>query len=409
MFVSLALSATFISEARGEEQSAGSGSSPSATAYQPEKDIKQLDLPKMYELVDAAIERSGHYISDYESKLYELKRLLANSNDNSHRLMLTQQLSEMYESFNGDSTLAYTLRAMEMGRQWDMPEVVANSQVRMAYLCTFLGSQTESLTILKRINKSDLTQDGLCNYYHAYMMVYGNLGGNCQIPAMRDEFFQLHHIYKDSLLSIAPKGSELYLGHRQPQLVEEGKYDEALKINDERLNMTQEGTHDNAIISYSRYEVYRAMGNTDMAKYWLCKSALDDIRNAVMDQTSLISLAEMLSADGDMDRADRYISFTWDCNRRYSPRMRLWQIAPLLTAIEGSFQAKLDRKSRILTVAIVAASILLVVLLFFAIHFRQKRKQLSHAKAELEESNKRLAGANEILRALKHQPVDDRF
>jgi hypothetical protein len=84
--------------------------------------------------------------------------------------------------------------------------------------------------------------------------------------------------------------------------------------------------------------------------------------------------------------------------------MRLWQMAPLLSAIEENFEAKLNRKSQILTVTTIAASILLVVLLSFAIHFRRKRKELIRAKAELEQTNRRLAGVNEILRIMKHQP-----
>lgn len=372
--------------------------------YQPEKDIKELNLPKMYKLVDDALEESGRYIADYESKLYKTKQAIAESSDDHQKLTLTLDLSLMYESFNGDSTLAYTARALQMAGELGLPEVVADCQARMAYLCTFLGSQTESLTLLQRIDKSALTQDGLCNYYRSYMMVYGNLGGNCQIPAMREEFYQKHLTYMDSLLATAKPGSEMYLGHRQPQLVGEKRFEEALKMNDERLNMTQEGTHDNAIVSYSRYTIYNAMGNRDMAKYWLCKSALDDIRNAVMDQTSLISLAEMLDEDGDLERANRYIGFTWECNRRFSPHMRLWQMAPLLSAIEENFEAKLNRKSQILTVTTIAASILLVVLLSFAIHFRRKRKELIRAKAELEQINRRLAGVNEILRIMKHQP-----
>ena len=372
--------------------------------YQPEKDIKELNLPKMYKLVDDALEESGRYIADYESKLYKTKQAIAESSDDHQKLALTLDLSLMYESFNGDSTLTYTARALQMAGELGLPEVVADCQARMAYLCTFLGSQTESLTLLQRIDKSALTQDGLCNYYRSYMMVYGNLGGNCQIPAMREEFYQKHLTYMDSLLATAKPGSEMYLGHRQPQLVGEKRFEEALKMNDERLNMTQEGTHDNAIVSYSRYTIYNAMGNRDMAKYWLCKSALDDIRNAVMDQTSLISLAEMLDEDGDLERANRYIGFTWECNRRFSPHMRLWQMAPLLSAIEENFEAKLNRKSQILTVTTIAASILLVVLLSFAIHFRRKRKELIRAKAELEQTNRRLAGVNEILRIMKHQP-----
>lgn len=371
------------------------------------KDDMEVDLPAMYDKVDDAISQAERYITDYSSKLLDIRRRAEDCSDPGQRLMLTMQLSDMYESFNGDSSLVYALRAMQQAEALGYTDTAADMRARMAYLCTFLGSQTESLTILGQIDKSALSHDGLCYYYRSYMMVYGNLGGNCQIPSMRDEFYRIHHLYMDSLLATATPGSELYLGHIQPQLVEAGKYEEALKVNDERMNTTQEGTHENAIICYSRYTIYQAMGNSEMAKYWLCRSALDDIRNAVLDQASLLSLADMLNAEGDLERANRYISFTWECNRRYSPRMRSWQIAPLLSAIEGNFQSKLDRKSRFLTLTSVCLGVLAFLFIACAFYFSSRLKALTKANTALEAENKKLSGTNDILRALQQRAAID--
>ena len=148
----------------------------------------------------------------------------------------------------------------------------------------------------------------------------------------------------------------------------------------------------------SRYTIYREMGHMEMAKYWLCRSVLDDVRNAVLDQMSLIALAELLEAEGATERASRYISFTWECNRRYSPRMRSWQIAPLLTAIEDSYEAKILHKSRILTIwggVVSLLSIFFVIVLFCL--FRQ-RKQLKAARRQLEDTNKHLVETNDKLK-----------
>lgn len=117
-----------------------------------------------------------------------------------------------------------------------------------------------------------------------------------------------------------------------------------------------------------------------MAKYWLCKSALDDVRNAVMDQMSLIALAELLDAEGDEERANKYISFTWECNRKFSPRMRSWQIAPLLSAIEQNYQDKIDHKSRILTIWTIAISVMLVIFIVGLFFVNRQRKQLRSTK-----------------------------
>ena len=260
------------------------------------------------------------------------------------------------------------------------------------------GKQTESLTLLGRMNPHALSEEALIMYYRAYMMVYSNLSNNTQLRQMRQEFGELYACYMDSLLMAAPEGSEMYYIHREPQLIGEGRLEEALKMNTQRLNMTSIGSHANAIVCYSRYTIYRQMGDMEMAKYWLCKSALDDVRNAVLDQMSLISLAELLDAEGDTERASRYISFTWECNRRYSPRMRSWQIAPLLTAIEQSYEAKIQHKSRVLTIwggVVTVLSVFFVVVLFCL--FRQRR-QLKAARKQLEDANKHLVQTNDKLK-----------
>jgi cell division protein FtsB len=207
----------------------------------------------------------------------------------------------------------------------------------------------------------------------------------------------------DSLLSVAPEGSETYLGYKEGILTSEGHLDEALEISDKRLDMSQAGTHENAIICYGRYSIYRQKGDMDLAKYWLCKSALDDVRNAVMDQMSLIALAELLDAEGDNERASKYISFTWECNRKFSPRMRSWQIAPLLSAIEQNYQEKVDKKSRILTVWTIVITVMLVIFIIGLFFVNRQRKQLRATKEDLEKANKELAQFNSKLELMNKQ------
>lgn len=367
-----------------------------ALAQDPQE-VKDIDLPDMYRQIDEAISQSPRYIADYEEKIRQAKRTLEAATDE-QRLMQLIEISRMYESFCGDSAQVYTERTLEQARQDGYSEIEGECLARLAYLCTFLGSQTESLTLLGRMNPHALSKEALITYYRAYMMVYSNLSNNTQLRQMRQEFGELYACYMDSLLMAAPEGSEMYCSHREPQLVGEGRLEEALKMNTQRLNMTSIGSHANAIVCYSRYTIYRQMGDMEMAKYWLCKSALDDVRNAVLDQMSLISLAELLDGEGDTERASRYISFTWECNRRYSPRMRSWQIVPLLTAIEQSYEAKIQRKSRVLTIwggVVTVLSIFFVVVLFCL--FRQHR-QLNAARKQLEDANKHLVQTNDKLK-----------
>ena len=378
------------------------------SAWCADEDVKDVDLAALYAQIDEAIAQSPRYVADYERKIREMKHLLSELAAGEQRLLTLEQLALTYQPFNGDSTLAYTRQTLQEARREGAAELAGTCMARMAYLCTFLGSQTEALTLLRRMQPAALNREARTIYYWAYVTVYSNLAANTQLPEMREEFARLHECYTDSLLATAPQGSEFYYRQCEPRFLRRHQYQEALHANTERLNMTQEGTHENAIVAYNRYEIYRAMGNRLMAKYWLCKSAIDDVRNAVMDQAALMELAGMLDAEGDTERASRYISFNWECNRRFSPHMRSWQIAPLLSAIEQNYQAKIDRKNRLLTLLTVGAMGLLAVLALVTLYSVRRRRQMKRMKTEIEHSNEQLAAsnrqlaeANEILRMLK--------
>ena len=359
--------------------------------------VKHIDLPDLYRQIDEAIAQSPRYIADYEEKIRQAKLALDSLGTDEQRLMQLMEISRMYESFCGDSTQVYTERTLELAQQGGYSDIEGESMARLAYLCTFLGSQTESLTLLGRMNPRTLSKEALTTYYRAYMMVYSNLSNNTHLRQMRQEFGELYACYMDSLLMVAPEGSEMYCSHLEPQLVGEGRLEEALKINTQRLNMTQAGSHADAIVCYSRYTIYRQMGDMEMAKYWLCKSALGDVHNAVLDQMSLMSLAELLEADGDTERASRYISFSWECNRRFSPHMRSWQIAPLLTAIEQSYEAKIHRKSSLLTIWGVVVTVLAAFFVVVLFYLFKQRKQLKAVRRQLEYANEHLLQTNDKL------------
>ena len=100
---------------------------------------------------------------------------------------------------------------------------------------------------------------------------------------MRDE-------YRDSVFMTGNRASEDYLLRFEVKLTEDQRYNEALKVNDQRMKMVKEGTHEYAIVSYYRYIIFLYMNKIPEAKYWLCQSALSDVKNAVMDQASLLAL-----------------------------------------------------------------------------------------------------------------------
>ena len=351
------------------------------SAQLPQKAI-EVDLPKMYQEVDEAIEQSPKFVHQYEESIDQAKQNYREAESDDQRLLLLLQISKLYEGFNGDSALAYSLRCMEDARKLGLADVEADYQARSAYLCTFLGSQTEALTLLGSIDRFKLSSEGVGIYFRAYLTAYEMLADHCKTPELQKSFRRQYYAYRDSLLRAVPEESELYYFYREDQLIKEGKLQQALKMNDQRLNQATPDSHDDAIIAYSRYRIYQKQGNRQLALYWLCRSALADIRNSVMDQMSLISLAQELDADGDFERASRYISYTWESNRKFSPNMRSWQIAPLLSAIENNFQRKLDQQRHRFYLYTICSSSLVLLLIIIILYGRDQRKKTTPHREE---------------------------
>ena len=358
---------------------------------------QQPTLKQLYQQIDDAIDHSPEYVATYEQRINDVHSRFDKERDAAKRLDLSKLLFELYRAFNSDSALHYIQvyidTAQALGRQQEADQ----GRAIMAYQCSTVGLYTEALGILHDISAATLTPEGQVDYYRSCMHVCGELGFYTSVPAMHDYYQRLKVEYRDSLYSVASPQSEPYLEQREQQLLWQHMFDEALQTNDQRLSNVAPDSRGFAIVSYYRSLIYRTQGEQQKAARWLAMSALADIKNAVMDQASLINLAAQLNSEGDFDRSYRYIRFTWECNNRFNTRMRSWQISPILTVIENNYQNEALRTNRIMLLAVVAVSLLALMLLAALWFLHRRNKQLDSAHAELTRANGQLTDSNARL------------
>ena len=139
--------------------------------------------------------------------------------------------------------------------------------------------------------------------------------------------------------------------------------------------MVKDGTHESAYAAFYRSMVYDNLNNHDLVCYWLGKSALDDIQCAVMNQASLLFLAEHLAEDGDIDRANRYLKFAKQCNLIFSSRLRNYQVNSILNIVEKNHQATEAHTHQILTIAGIVIVLLLIALAYTTILSIKRKKK----------------------------------
>ena len=374
---------------------------------------KPVDLNALYQQIDEAIEESPGYVAIREGQIKKQYQVFCKAKNGEQKFVTAEELFALYKPFKNDSALHYARVCITLADSMQRADLAGRYRSLMARQCSNAGMYVESLEMLNEVDKEALDRQGLTDYYDAWMHVCGEIAAYSLIPEVRDRNYALQDHYRDSVLQVADEGSDEYLHLQMSVLCARKLYQEALGVSDKWMNKVMEGTHADAYAAYYRHIVYDKLGNDEMVRFWLAKSAIDDIKCAVMDQASLITLAELLNYDGDIERSYRYIRFTWQCNNFFNTRLRSSQITPVLNVIEKSYQDSIDRNTRFLIVASVVFTLLSLLLLFlFSKVLRQKKhlaqahKDLLAANGELAKTNKKLTWMNDRVVKYNKQLMD---
>ena len=355
---------------------------------------QSYDLKAVYQQIDEAIEQSPRYVADYEAKIEEERQQYLQAVTPEDKYQLAYSLYNLYKAFMNDSALAYLDQAEQWAQKQGQLARVGSCRAQKAFQCSTVGYYNEALAFLSSIDKEQLDSVGLTNYYRAQMHVHGELGYYTNISSMKEQYFKLRSLYRDSLFSIINHQSQDYLMNKVFELKDQNRLEEARKLCDQWIKSVKPDSHDYAI---SAYYYWLVCSNENEAQYWLGQSALCDVHNAVMDQASLLSLAEILNGAGDLERSYKYIRFTWDSNNRFNTRMRSWQITPILNVIENNYQKAVEHNTKVLRMSIVVVSVLALFILSVLFFLHRRNRQLDTARNELKHSNDELATANSQL------------
>ena len=328
---------------------------------------KEPDLQALYQEIDDAIEHSPQYIAHRLGQIDDLHKLLLDESSLEKRLTLAERLFALYKPYKNDSALYFADLCVALADSLQQKNKVGLYLSLKAHQCSNVGMYVESLDLLKKIDKQSLEREGLTKYYAAWMHVCGEIGAYSQLEDERLKYFALQDGYRDSVLAVAEEGSEEYLHLKMDVLCARQQYQDALTVSDKWFGKVSNGTHEYAYAAFYRSVVYDKLGNKSQLRYWLGKSALDDIKCAVNDQASLFMLAERLCEDGDYNRAYRYVRFCENCNTVFSPQLRNYQVRYVANVMKASYQNSEARYSRLLMMACAVGLLLLGLVIWLLI------------------------------------------
>ena len=364
---------------------------------------ENIDLEQVYRELDEAILQTDKFVQERENRIQQFKSALEATSDARVQYEMCRRLYDEYHPYMSDSAIHYIGRCIMLADKLDDRIRSDEGKLLLAYQCTESGMYHEAMDILDDFDEKDINDaTNRQRYYSTLAHLYQELGYYCKVPHLQEKYYASSDRYKQLIDTVACSSDEA-LQIKEMACFNAGDAPGALRYSDMRLAQVKEGSHEYAIVAFYRYLDYSLLGDSVQARYWVTQSALSDVKNAVMDQGAMWELANLLMADGDMDRAYRYIHFAWQCANKFNTLKRNNQISPVMTTISDNYEASLKRANRMLAVLAVVSSLLAALFLGILFYSRRQRKKLALARNELSASNTQLAQLNAQLSDLNSQ------
>lgn len=369
--------------------------------------IPSGDLDSLLRVLESKMEKRAFYDSKKENRIKTLVQNGANTTDLNEAYLIFDDVVSEYQFYDFDKALKTLEANIERARLLSNNVYLNKSKLQLSLLLVDSGRYKESIDALNEIKRDSLPKVLLNNYYLAYEEAYSGLFFNTTVKQSKTLYSKLYESYSDSLYSRVDAESEIALRLKEKQYRDARNLAAAMVINDKRLSRVQMGSREFSLITFERSLLHELRGNLDKQKETLILSAISDIEASIKDNASLGTLAKIYFSEGDVERAHRYINFSFDDAQFYNSQLRFVNIANSLPVITKSYEELRSSQKRKLEIYLLSISILAVFLIgSIYLVFKQIKKvtiarnKLTVANEKLIDFNSKLNHTNEDLKRL---------
>ena len=372
----------------------------------------QLDRSLRAELeqLDDILRTADEYTSVREGRIAHFKDLLDAETSPVKAYDYARRLYEEHFAYNLDAALSYGNLALEYANAIGDEALIGESHLAIAKLYTVAGMYAEALGSFSRLDVASLAEERLaeyyltCNHFNRDFMEYSKdleMAKECATNLAHYRR-QLYELPRD-IAERTPNYTRDSLSTRLLDLYDSQHYEEALHTAEQLLALSQPTEHTYAIAAYFLSMVYERLGDTTNQALWLIRSAAVDTRLAIKDTASLCMLASLLSADGDIERAFRYIRRSTDDAIFYNAKLRQWQVAIRMNTIEQDYHNGVSRQQKMQRRLTIMASFMAAILLAVCIYVVMLLRRTSRAQRQLRAKNDEVQAVNDALKETNRQ------
>lgn len=355
------------------------------------------EIDSLLKVLDKTISDRPVYAAAKVSKINSLKSQLAYNLPLEEEYRINENIIAEYESFICDSAIIYINKNIAISEKLNNPELIKQSRLRYAFVLSLSGLFTEALEVLNTIKIEDLPLDQQYMYCWTYMRYYGNLKKYTDDSKYEDKYLEKERLYRDTVMAILDKDSEMYMKEEAFKLQDAQRYRETYSILNKIFLDQEPYTHSYAMAAMSLAVVHGHMKNTEQEEKFLILAAITDTRLAVKENEALLALAINLYKKGDVDRAYTYIKAALDDANFYNSRFRNTVIARVQPIIEDTYLQKIEQQKQNLRIYAVLISVFVVILVIALYFIYRQIKIVSRARKSLKTMNQQLSDVNKSL------------
>lgn len=348
------------------------------------------DADSVIMALDKVLQDKQHYINIKEKKIHELQRLLEVPGlSETQEYDINIRLYKEYQKYKLDSAVYYIEKNLHIARQSDNEEMRIASKLQLAVLYSTSGMYLESEKILHEIPRHKLYSDLLASYFYAYNQFYGHYAQSNR----RSIYMELNKVYRDSLIAVLPANSKDYEIIYAEKLLDQGQSDAAEKTLLPLMEKIDDPA-DYALVTYLLGNVYQQKQDIGQQKKYYALSAIADIKNAIKDNASLLSLALIFYEEGNVDQAYKYTKSAIEDAVFSNVRFRTIEISEFYSIINTAYLAKEAKQKSELQTYLLLISLLSVFLIAAVIYVYKQMKKVSRIRKELYSTNLKLKDLN---------------
>ena len=345
--------------------------------------------------LDSLIAVQPHIVAEKETRLAQMKAVLAAEPNVLGRYGIMRRLYEEYAAYQYDSAYAYVSQCISLAQAMGDAARLNESRLNLAHILSTACLMEQARQTLAQIDTTQLTPDQFITYYRTRTDLLIYQAEYMQGTRYADEAVRQLIAVRQRVAALdGPKDNVSYLITRAESLADGGNQQQAIDLLATLLPRYKSGDRMYSIITSTMSFHYSQLDDRDKQMEYLIKSAESDLEGCIRENTSLRAIADRLFDEGDIDRAYRYMRVAVDDANFYGTRLRNIQASGIVPKILNAYQTKQEQGNRKMMWLLGVISLIALLLVGGVIAIYQLLKRYRRLNEQKKAINEQLRQVN---------------